>query len=385
MAAADPRTYEVVRMFLYDIAQRVDLDAAARAIRGASEGDKKPSVRIGKRRDTPASLTLPTPLPVELQGCAPDEGTGIRSFGARAKIYDDGAVTVIARYLIDSPFEDLHSLDEARCFCALQGQGKFTMEEFADRRVKEIRDLIAPHTTALVDLDSCERETYGAYCMIQCDEAPAEFLKANRTRIATLLVGEGPDTPLHESQVTAALSSPFAYTNGDLAVFDMDRCLIIDPSRDYEDILLIIEQANYQLLELRALDKLLDVRLDDAENELVRHSKGKRRKSRVSPEMKLARVQKLRFEALFVLENLENSSKIIGDYYLGQIYERLCGIFNTAAWMRSIDRRFDALSSIYEMVKTDTSEQRTMVLEIIFIAVCVIFPVLQILQVILTS
>jgi len=30
----------------------------------------------------------------------------------------------------------------------------------------------------------------------------------------------------------------------DQAVFDFDRCIIIDPSRDYEDVLVIAEHAN---------------------------------------------------------------------------------------------------------------------------------------------
>ncbi len=95
---------------------------------------------------------------------------------------------------------------------------------------------------------------------------------------------------------------------------------------------------------------------------------------------KFARIQSLRFEALFILENLENSSKIIGDYYLGQIYDRLCAIFNTDGWSRSVERRLDVLSSVYDMAKTDAAERKMLLLEIVFIVVCVVFPALQIWQ-----
>ena len=165
----------------------------------------------------------------------------------------------------------------------------------------------------------------------------------------------------------------------------MDRCFIIEPRGDYEDILLIAEHANYRLLELRALDRLLDISLDEAEKDLVGYGKARRsmKAKGVTPQTKFARIQALRFEALFILENLENSSKIIGDFYLCQIYDRLCEIFNTEGWKRSVERRLDILESVYDMAKTDSSEQRQLVLEIVFIAVCVVFPVLQIVQALL--
>lgn len=110
-----------------------------------------------------------------------------------------------------------------------------------------------------------------------------------------------------------------------------------------------------------------------------------RRKRTNALQRKFADMQALRIEALFILENLENSSKIIGDYFFGQIYEHLCSIFNTAGWKWSIERRLDVLQDIFEIVRGDISEQRTMVLEIIFIIVCIVFPIIQIVQVMLTT
>jgi hypothetical protein len=100
-------------------------------------------------------------------------------------------------------------------------------------------------------------------------------------------------------------------------------------------------------------------------------------------QQKFAHIQALRFDALFILENLENSSKIIGDYYLGQIYDRLCSIFNTDGWKWSIERRLDTLQDVYDMVKTDTSEHKMLLMEGLFIIVCIVFPLIQILQVML--
>jgi len=109
-------------------------------------------------------------------------------------------------------------------------------------------------------------------------------------------------------------------------------------------------------------------------------SRGRMRRIGGSIQEKFAHIQALRFDALFILENLENSSKIIGDYYLGQIYDRLCAIFNTEGWKWSVERRLETLQSIYDMVKTDTSERKLLFMEVIFIIVCIIFPIMQIYQ-----
>jgi len=196
---------------------------------------------------------------------------------------------------------------------------------------------------------------------------------------ASLISGEKPGI-LHKNQIDQVLADPFCYGKGDLAVFDMDRCLIIDPARDYEDLLLIAEHANYRLNELRVLDSLLDTWLEEAEHDVRRaYFAGKRTRSG-GLKLKIAKLQSLRFDALFTLENLDNSSKIIGDYYLGTVYDRLCKIFNTDGWKISVERRLDALQNVYEMIKYDSGENRMLKLEIIFIAVCIIFPLLQIVQ-----
>ena len=59
--------------------------------------------------------------------------------------------------------------------------------------------------------------------------------------------------------------------------------------------------------------------------------------------------------------------------------------FNTDEWKFSVERRLNALQNIYELLKSDTTEQRMMTLEMVFIAVCIIFPILQILQVMLVK
>ena len=371
------RLIEVVFFFLYDVGQRADLKKVAALIPAHDD------MGIVKRRDTPASLLLPRPLVVKLNETEVVEANDFESFTSLAKIYEDGAVTVIIRVKARIPFEELHTL---RGRTVLEGGRGLTLDEYAEESFRRIFEAIKPAVSGPWAGDDFTRETYTAYCLIDGHEDPYGFLEAHRATAASLLIGESPSEVLHESQVGATLGRPFSYRKDDLAVFDMDRCLIIDRRRDYEDLLLIVEHANYQLLELRVLDKLLDRWLDEAERDMrLIYSGDARKEYRISgsAQQKFAHIQTLRFDALFILENLENSSKIIGDYYLGQIYDRLCSIFNTNGWKWSVERRLDTLQSVYDMVKTDSSDKKMLMLETVFIVVCIVFPLIQILQVML--
>jgi hypothetical protein len=373
-----PLLVEAVFFHLYDVGRSVDL------IKVADLLPAHPDFGIAKRRDTPASLTLPTPLILELGEPECSDLGGLDCLSSQAKIYEEGVVTVVVRAKVRLPMSQLHGLKQWR----IESQGRrLSVVEYAEEGFRRLYAALKPAVAEPREIIEMDRESYLAYCFLECGEDPALFIERNRDYCATLLIGEEPSTGLHESQISATLGMPFSYREGDLAVFDLDRCIIIDPRGDYEDLLLIAEHANYQLLELRVLDNLLDNWLDEAEGLIRRISAGGGRlsrrliKGRGLAQVKVAHIQALRFDALFILENLENSSKIIGDYYLGQIYVRLCEIFNTEGWKWSVERRLDALQDVYDMVKVDAGEKRMMALEVTFIIVCIIFPIIQIVQV----
>jgi hypothetical protein len=368
-----PVPVEAVFFYLHDVGRSVDLDKVASLV------PAHPDLGIAKRRDTPASLTLPIPLVLVLGAPELEEGSPIESIAAHAKIYEEGVVTVVVRVRSALPLNELHRLESV--LVGYQG-GLLTIAEYAHDSFGRLFGALEPAIDEPRELGAVDNESYLAYCLAECGEKPEAFLERNREYLAGLLVGEESGASLHESQIAATLGSPFSYKGDDLAVFELDRCLIIDPRGDYADLLLIAEHANYQLLELRVLDKLLDTWLDEAESDIRRVTAGKRHLVRVGrwAEVKVAHIQALRFDALFILENLENSSKIIGDYYLGQVYSRMCELFNTDGWKWSVERRLDTLQDVYEMVKTDTDERKLRWLEIVIIVVCVVSPLIEILK-----
>ena len=368
---------EIVHLYVYDIGRAVDLKKAASLI------PAYPDIGFGKRRDTPSSLTLPKPLVLTLNTDECD-GACFDKFTAVAKIYDDGALTLVVRFRTNSTFASLAAKSNLPVSDA---NGADSVEKFADSSFQMVVNAIKDAVTGLKENWVFDKETYTAFCVLECPGgSPEAFLNQNRDLAAALLAGEEPGV-LHDSQVRQILEKPMSYRKDDIAIFDFDRCIIIDPMRDYEDVLLIAEHANYRLIELRALDNLLDRWLDEAEKDIrkIYLTGGKVRPGQRSVKLKLGRLQTLRFDALFTLENLDNSSKIIGDYFLGLIYERLCAIFNTDSWKLSVGKRLDALQNVYELLKSDTAERRMLTLEIVFIVVCIVLPLIQIVQVMVAS
>jgi len=362
---------EVVFFFLYDVGRSIDLAKVVELVPAHKD------LGIAKRRDTPASLTLPTPLVLSLGLPEHPEAAGFDSFSSYAKIYEEGVVTVVVRVKACLPMGELHSLETVEV--EYLGRGAM-IKDYAEEGFARLFEAVEGAIDEPRNFSEIGRESYIAYCLSDCGGAPSAFLERNGAYFACLLTGETPGAALHESQIAATLGSPFFYRDGDLAVFELDRCLIIDPRSDYEDLLLIAEHANYQLLELRVLDTLLDTWLDEAEDDIRHMSTGRKRLAllRGGIELKVAHIQALRFDALFILENLENSSKIIGDYYLGQVYARMCELFNTDGWKWSVERRLDVLQDVYEMFTSDSNERKLRWLEVAVIIVCVAAPIAEV-------
>ncbi len=371
---------EIVRMALYDVGRSVDLKKAAALLPGTA------GMRILRRRDTPRSIMMPMPLCVDLRS-GPQKAfcdDTIDGFSATARIYDEGVISLVVRLRMHATLEELHNIDEKPISANIS-----SLDSYTDDRYRIILEQLLPAITHdHYDTERMEKEAYTAFCFSEIGSSIGDFVQDNKVALTTLLSGERWGASVHQSQIEKTIRNPFSYSERDLAIFDMDACIIVDAERDYEDVLLIAELANYQFLELRTLDRLLDRWLDEAEDDVnafydrkprKANSKSKKKPQKIRSgalQRKLAVIQALRLDALFILENLENSAKIIGDYFLGTVYEHLCGIFNTEGWTRSVERRLDALQNVYEIVKGDKSDRTMLTLEIVFIVVCII-PIIQ--------
>jgi len=313
--------FEIIFMFLYDVGRSVDTTSLERESGLPHSLDR---LSVDWRRDTPESLLLPQAVTLALEDCQLDpksaESAGFDRLRLRAKVYQDGVVTIECRAELDCVLEQLHTL---RLRKILFKNSLQTLDEISAAHFAGLMERIAGHVERdQYYFEKYRSEDYRVFCLLEQVPDPRQYLRDNAGYLAPFLLGESPDINLHASQVGITLKTPFSFTDRDVALFDMDRAFLVAPDRDHEDLLMIVEHANYQLLELRTLDTLLDRLLDDAERDLrnVRHRSGKklhRRRADGHPRFhpwrafgslsqKLGSLQPLRLDALFILENLEN-------------------------------------------------------------------------------
>jgi hypothetical protein len=370
--------FEIIFIHLYDVGRSSDITAIASKL-GISDVAK-----IDRGKDTPESLLLPKALICRMDdlamGGSDDPGNPFTRLRTRAKIYEEGVVTMECRVEAELELKDLHTVRSRQI--EVDGM-RLTLDRLAEVRFRSLMEKISGNIIRdQYDFPEYEHDHYSLFCLLDRVKDPSAYIKENRHYIAPFLLGEDPTMNLHEQQIELTLRHPFSFSVGDIAIFDLDRAFIIGPDRDYEDLVLIVEHANYRLLELRTLDRLLDRWIDEAETDIRqvytkpapagKRARKRKRFRRIPPFMaygllsrKIANLQPLRFDALFILENLENSSRIIGDYYLEKIYDHLCSMFNTQGWKSNVERRLDILQNIYGMAKTDLTDRTMLMLEIL--------------------
>jgi hypothetical protein len=348
---------EIIFLRLTDVGRKIDLLKASKIFPGI------PGKRITKTKDTPSYLDFPKSLNLEIKQNFKSELTFVKEILLQIKLYEEGVITMITRISFnDMPLEKLHII---RKTSFTTQEGKFTVNSFQkfhfNKLFSQIRSCIEEEGFIL---GVSKYEKYVLYCITDKIDDPHDYVEKNKNYIATLLMGENPNLNLHPNQIESTLSNAFSFLKTDYLIFDFDRALIIDPNRDYYDILLITEIANYQLLELRTLDYLLDRRLAIAEED-IRQIYLKRRSIGRRLNRKVGNLLRLRYDLIFVLENIENVSKLIGDYYLAQIYTNLSKLFELGHWSDSIRHRLESVEDIYNIAQTNINERFLLYVEIL--------------------
>ena len=348
---------EVIFFRLTDVGRSIDLKKVVNIIPAIQ--DKK----IIKTKDTPSYVDFPVPLLLEVTQKISSEVKNFEDLTLYIKLYSDGVISLIARLNFrDFSFKELHTLSRIKFKTS---DGEFQINNFLkyhhNKVFNQIRDCIGEEGFIFGE---SEHEKYTLFCLTDNIENPKELIESDKSYFSALLMGENPELNLSKEQINKTLSKTFSFLKNDLILFDFDRGLIIDPNYDYEDILLVVEIVNYQMLELRALDKLLDRRLAIAEED-IRKIYFKSRSLFKGFKRRVGRLIRLRYDLLFLLENIENVSKLIGDFYLAEIYEHLSELFQLKQWSNSIRHRLETLENIYNVSQTNINEKFLLYVEIL--------------------
>lgn len=214
-------------------------------------------------------------------------------------------------------------------------------------------------------------ETYTVVFVRRFDGDPSAGEVLASPALASLVLGEPTSRRLSPSQREDVLTHAHSYFDDDLVVVDWNCAFVLEPSgsRDIPDIL---ELASSQLLELRYYDELFDAELarvyrdlDQARGRLLRNpwvDLGRRVVSRLVELSEFA-------------ERVDNTLKVIGDFYLARVYESAVRRFRIRSWQASIDAKQALLAQAHTLIRSEIEARRTTLLELVVI-VLIVFEVL---------
>ena len=177
--------------------------------------------------------------------------------------------------------------------------------------------------------------------------------------IPALILAESKEI-LADTMKKSILENVYQYSRDDLVVVDWNSALVVEPNGSM-DVPLVIEFALNQLLEMRYYDDLLDQRLNTLYNEVVGRKKGlfSNKYSRLAEE-----AGQIYLEISEIVENVENSFKTVGDFYLATIFRATSKRFRFDDWQKSINEKLGNLAEVSKLLHSEVNESRNQMLEI---------------------
>jgi hypothetical protein len=207
-------------------------------------------------------------------------------------------------------------------------------------------------------------EDYTLY-FIEDIGGPAVCTRLAQSRIlAELVLGEPHlSDPLSQVSIKPVLENVYQYKEGDLVLIDWDTGVVVEPSGD-RDIPDVIEFVLTHLLEFRFYDDLLDKKIESLYDSIEK----KRGWVPGAYYSSISREANYRYiEITEFIERVENSLKVVGDFYIAVVYRGAIRRFRIADWGASITRKLNLLARVSELLQGEVNVYRSHALELIVI------------------
>jgi len=203
-------------------------------------------------------------------------------------------------------------------------------------------------------------EAYTVFCLTELDGA-ADAVRwcTERRRAVAGLLTETPAEHLSEMQVSEVWRISRSYLHTDLTVIDWDAALIVDLEGYTDDVLFVLELANLQLEEFRALDQRLDRDLDRLYLELDRP----RPWWLGGGGQQLRLVRRYRIDLAKLSDEVTHITKFLGDWHLARVYLGARERFYLDQWRQSVSQRLAQLDDLYSVAHSEANELRMLWLE----------------------
>ena len=289
-------------------------------------------------------------------------------YEAAAKIWHFGAVSVSIQLTIPASLAWNQLVDLSFAL-----ENDLNLHELCAQKVKQVILQFDSPRLAAVQWDTFE--DYSLYFFKTLPGAETNALNVFQSvDVYRLILSE--NTELLSDQVKKSIfESAIQYSQNDLAVINWNSALIIEPTGSL-DIPDVIEFALCQLLEMRYYDDLLDDRLAFLYDELEKSEQSKFKfigSFWESSSEKLSKEAARKYlEISDTVESVENSLKVVGDFYLAQVFRAASARFRFNDWRDSVDQKLNNLAQISKLLTSELNERRNRLLEIVIIVLIAI-------------
>jgi len=354
---------EIHPIFVFEVAQAIDLDQTERLLSGA----ERPAFRH-RGRATSLFQYRPAPLRVSQEGGRQTVGRWRTEAVVDLVLYDFGAASVAYHLPVEG---DLDALRDASASLQQDQQLRDDARQRVEALLRSVGGAVTKPRVASFTED---------YAIFGLREAPrgttvAEFCDRNAALIAQIL---RPDSgELSPEEIVNATELRISFGPSDLAIVDWDGAFVIDP--DPEDVRAVLEFANVQLLEMRWLDLQMDDAIERS-YQLLGRRRGWRAFWPSATSDDVGQVAELQLESAVLLERVSNALKVFGEEYLARIYRLAARRFQLGEVDAMISRKLATIESIYQKLSDRASHIRMEALEwvvIILIAMEIVLGLLH--------
>lgn len=347
---------EVAYLYAFDVANEIDTSRVRRVL-----SKKAVTLEFELSKSRPRDMSFTKPLEV-VPKISKYKYNGQAVHGI-VRIYDVGAVTVTIRI----PFE-VKQITDLLPFHNLKLEKDKSIDEIAKALCVRVRDnikdsLIRPHN------EIGKPEAYTVFCIkeIAAYKASDQFLEEHQAEIVSLLTETEP-SELSSSLVREVVNSAQSYETTDLVVVDWDAALIVELDGYMEDTLYALEVANLQSEEIKALDNLIDKQLEQSYLDL---RQGSSIFSSVNANA-LKRLREVRFDVIRLKEEIFNTGKFFGDWYLARVYMTAREKLKILEWQKSVEDKLNHLNQLYSVLSADATNKKMVWLEALIVLLFII-------------
>ena len=352
---------------VYDVAEEINLFKVEKIL--SNEPDR---VRLSLTRTPRQSLVMRNP-PIRFRLGEADLNLGAEKVRAEiyATLFDYGVLSIVFQISIlkDTPWDRLLQFSEALIGDAKGNLEMDELDQLARRKAGEITNMIYHALKA-----PAERTLFEDYVIFFLEEVDGIVHGKDlltQTDLSALILGESKEK-LADKCKASILENTYQYAENDLVVIDWNSAVVFEPSgqRGIPDVL---EFALTHLLEFRYYDDVLDHRLSELYDRVEsQRARGFGRifgmiwKEDFAAISQDANARFIEFSEL--IDRIDNSLKVVGDFYLAVIFRGGLRRFRISDWQQNVTRKMNTLARVAELLQGEINVRRGHMLEFVVIA-----------------